>query len=236
MAACRTPSQRGSASRGLLTFAAIAGLLALVAWLASERNARTWYLVPDEGRLVVMKGMLLPYGRQAFKPSDPTQAQAYAPLVFPPGKALPEERSFEERSMLDQALYDLLAGWAREDVQSGDPARMERGLGFLARAERLAGISPAQRDDLTALRAESGYQEARRLLDRAAGELREAAEKLRLTAASRSPHAVDAQALLHPVEGAVEQAAAAARAATPPGPEAARPAEGAPPAPPDAGR
>jgi hypothetical protein len=158
-----------------------------------------------------MRGLLLPAGRGALRTSDPALAQAYAPLVPPPGKALPPERSFGERAELDQAIYELVAGWAREEIGSGDPARLERGLGYLARAERLPGLSPAQREDLAALRAESGYQEAMRLVSRAVDELREAAERLRRAAASRSPHASDAAALLRELEPAAEAAAAALR-------------------------
>lgn len=224
---------RGTSVKGILAWVAILGLLALVAWLASERNTRTWHLVPDEGRLVVMRGMPLPAGRRAFQSTDPVLAQAYAPLVAPPGKPLPQERTFEERSLLDQALYDLLAGWSREEIASGDAARLERGLGYLSRAEKLPGLSPAQRDDLSALRAESGFQEGLRALTRAADELRDAAEKLRRAASSRSPHATDAGVLLRDVEPAVEAAAGAVRAAgalaraakpeTPPEPPAERP-------------
>lgn len=215
--------RRGTGMKGVLAWIAILGLLALVAWLASERNARTWHLVPDEGRLVVMRGLPLPAGRHAFETSDPVLAQAYAPLVAPPGRPLPQERSFDERSLLDQALYELLAGWAREEIASGDPARLERGLGYLARAEKLPGLSPAQHEDLAALRAESGFQEGLRLLARAADELRDAAEKLRRAAGSRSAHATEAGALLRDVEPALEATAGAMRAAgaiaRPPAPE-----------------
>ncbi|HVO19977.1 MAG TPA: hypothetical protein VMU15_12015 [Anaeromyxobacter sp.] len=213
----------GAAAKALLAWLLILGLLAMVGYLISERNARTWSLVPEEGRLVVSKGMLLPMGRSHFKTSDPAQAKAYAPLVPPPGKSLPEERTFQEQGDLDRALYDLLSAWAREDVASNDPARLERGLGYLERALLLPGISAAQRDDLTALRAESGYFEARRLLERARAELSEAAEKLRLAAASRSPHAADAQALLHELAPLVDAAAGVVRASGAP-PAAAPPA------------
>lgn len=235
-----------SGARGALAWLAILGLLALVVWLASERNARTWHLVPDEGRLVVMRGMLLPVGRQAFETADPALAQAYAPVVPPPGKPLPPERTFEERSLVDQALYDLLAGWAREEIGSGDAARLERGLGYLTRAEKLPGLSSAQREDLAALRAESGYHEALRLVARAADELRDAAEKLRRAASSRSRHATDASVLLREVEPAAEASIGAARAAhagerpradAPAAPEDAQPpAAPAPPAAGDSGR
>lgn len=223
----------GTGGRALLAWVAILGLLGLVAWLAAERNARTWFLVPDEGRLVVMKGVLFPVGRQSFKTSDPGLALAYAPLVAPPGKPFPQERSFDERGLLDQGLYDLLAGWAREEIATGDPAHLERGLGYLARAEKLVGISPAQRDDLGALRAESGYYEARRLLEKVTAELRDAAEKLRFTAGSRSPHAMDAQVLLGDVAPALDAAATALRTSSgrKPSQPAAAPKDDAPPVP-----
>lgn len=230
--------RRGSGMKAVLAWVAILGLLGLVVWLAADRNARTWYLVPDEGRLVVMRGMPLPAGRQVFESSDPVLAQAYAPLVAPPGKPLPPERSFEERALLDQALYDLMAGWAKEEIASGDPGRLERGLGYLARAEKLPGLSSSQRDDLAALRAESGFQEGIRLLGRAAEDLREAADKLRRAASSRSTHATDAGVLLHDVEPALEAATSALRSAgkvtRPPTPEPTAPE---PPAqPPDTAR
>jgi hypothetical protein len=199
--------------KGAIAWIAILGLLAVVTWLVSERNARQWFLVPSEGRLVVMKGLTLPVGRSGFETSDPALAQAYAPLVPPPGKALPPERPFEERGLLDQAIYELVAGWAREEIASGDPARLERGLGYVARAEKLPGLSPAQRDDLGALRAESAYQEALKLVGKAADELRDAAERLRRAAGSRSPHAGEAGVLLRDVEPVADAAAVALRKA-----------------------
>lgn len=209
-----TPRPRGAGAKGLLAWVVILGLIGVVAWLAAERNGRTWYLVPDGSRLVVMKGMQLPVGRRDFTTSDPGLATAYAPLAPPPGKALPPEQTFGERSLLDQGIFDLLAAWARDEIASGEPARLERGLGYLARAERLAGISSAQRDELLALRAESGYHEAGRLLEGAARDLRDAAEKLRLAAGSRSAHAVDAQLLLKQVEPAVDATLGALRASS----------------------
>jgi hypothetical protein len=209
-----TTRARGSAGgtfRSLLAWVVILGLLGLVGWLVSERNARTWYLVPDEGRLVVMRGMKLPVGRQPFKTDDPVLAQVYEPIVVPPGVPVPPEQGFDERSALDQALYDLVARWAREDISSGDPARLERGLRLVDRVERLPGLSGTQERDLQELRAESAYHEARRLLERASAELKEAADKLRGAAMSRSPHADDARLLLREVEPAVDSAVSALR-------------------------
>ncbi|HYG68075.1 MAG TPA: hypothetical protein VD838_10465 [Anaeromyxobacteraceae bacterium] len=216
----------GGGARALLAWVAILGLAALVIWLAADRNARQWHLVPDEGRLVVMKGIPFPVGRQPFKTDDPRLADAYAPIVPPPGAPVPPERTFEDRSALDQTLFDVLAGWAKAEIASGEPARLERGLGYLGRAEKLAGISSAQREELAALRAESGYLEAQRLLERASDALREAADKLRLAAGSRSPHGTDAARLLREVEPLVDASIGVIRGAPPP--RAAPPAAPAP--------
>ncbi len=223
----RRSSASGAVARALLAWVVIVGLVAVVGYLVSERNARAWSLVPEDGRLVVKKGLFLPLGRAEYRSADPELAKVYAPLVPPPAKALPEERTFGDQTELDRALCDLLAAWARDDVSSGDPARLERGLGYLERAMDLPGLSVSQRDSLAALRAESGYYEARRLLEKARAELSEAAEKLRLTASSRSAHAPDAEALLREIGPAVDATSAAMRSAGPPkAPEA-------PPAPSD---
>ncbi len=203
----------GSGMKTAAAWVLVLLLLAVVLWLASERNARTWYLVPDEGRLVVMRGVMLPVGRHAFEAPDPALAQAYAPVVPPPGKPLPPEQSFDERSLLDQKLFELLSGWAKEEIASADPVRLDRALAYLGRAEKLPGLSPAQRDELEGLRAESGFHEARRLVVKAAAELRDAADKLRRAAASRSSRAPEANALLREVEPALDAALAAERAA-----------------------
>lgn len=234
MAEGTTMTQRtGTGWKGVLAWLVILGLLGVVGWLVSDRNSRLWHLVPDQGRLVVMRGLPLPVGRQAFEPADPALAQAYAPLVPPPGKALPPERTFEERALLDQALFDLVRAWAEEEIASGDAARLERAVGYLSRAEKLPGLSSAQRDELAALRAESGYHEGKRLLAKAVEGLREAAERLRRTAGSSSALASDAAALLREVEQAAEVGGAALRMSgggTPSTP-APKPAEAAAPAP-----
>jgi hypothetical protein len=185
---------------------------------------------------VVKKGILFPVGRTEFHSGDPVLAKVYAPLVPPPGKTLPPDRAFTDQAELDRQLYDLLSDWAHEDVASGDPPRLERGLGYLERALELPALSASQRDNLGALRAESGYFEARRLLERARAELSQAAEKLRLTAGSRSSHALDAESLLKSVAPALDATTAAVRTAgAAPTPEAPAPAPAAAPAapPPD---
>jgi hypothetical protein len=191
--------------RQLLAWVLILGLGGLALWLASKQNARRWVLVPEEGQLVVKKGLLFPAGRGSLKSDDPHLLQLYAPIQPPPGAALPPEQSFDDRSALDQALYDVLSKWARDDIAEEKPEPMARGLGYLSRAERLPGISAAQREDLKVLRAEYGFHEARQLLERGANDLRLAREKLKLAADSPGRRAGDALLLLRRLEPLVEE-------------------------------
>lgn len=198
-------SQAGAAGRTFLAWVAILLLAGVALWLLSERNARQYFLVAEEGQLLVKRGMLAPYGRQSFKTDDPQLLAAYAPVRPPPTAQLPPEQTFDDRAGLDQALYERLARWAREDIAGERAENLERASGYVARAERLAGISAAQREDLRALRAESGFFEARQLLERSAEALRQARERLRLTSQSASPRAGDAAEALKAVEPALEQ-------------------------------
>lgn len=205
---------RGSQAKHLLAWVLALGLGALAFWLASERNARQWLLTPEAGQLVVKKGLLFPSGSTRFKTEDPVLAQTYAPLRPPSGAALPPERSFDDRAGLDQALYEMLSRWARDDIASEQPERLERGLGFVARAERLPGLSSSQREDLNALRGESGYHEGLWLLERGVEDLRLARDKLKLAAEASTRRAPEAAVLLRTVESLMERAQEVSRAAT----------------------
>jgi hypothetical protein len=224
-----------ASGRSTVLTIAILLLLGLVGWLLSERNARQWSLVYEDGTLSVKKGVMFPVGRQAFKTDDPLLAQAYAPLKPPPNAKLDEERTFDDRAGLDQALYELLAKWTRDDLGTERPEMVERALSWLARADKLAGLSAAQREDLRNLRAESGFFEARQLLDRGADALRQARERLRLTAGSSSAHAGEAGEVLRRVDPLVDEVYQAGRLLAPTGgPRTADPSPPPPPAAPPA--
>ena len=218
--ACRPPArrsrgERGAGLRGLLVAVAVVALVALVAYLLAERNARRWFLVQEDGTLYVKKGVLFPVGSLPFKTDDPELARAYAPLTPPPGTKLGEERAFDDRAALDQALYEMLARWARGDVATEKPELVERALSWLGRAQRLQGLSAAQQDDLRKLRAESGYFEARRFLEAAVDALRQARERLQLAAGSSSSHAGDAGEALKRIDPTIDEIFQAGKLLTP---------------------
>jgi hypothetical protein len=199
---------RPSRSRSPILLLLAVGLALAVAWLLAERNARQWWLVPEEGRVVVKRGVFFPAGKVTFKSDDPEMSRTYAPLAPPPGSAVPQESAFDDRAGLDQALFDWLARWAREDIQSEQMARMERARGYLQRSARLAGLSPAQRDQLRTLQAETAFQEAVEHLKQGAEALRRALEGLRLAGEARGPVAAEAAALgkaLDPVAASTGQ-------------------------------
>jgi hypothetical protein len=208
---------RGAAGRTFLLLVAVLALFAVVVYLLSERNARTYTLALEDGYLTVKKGVMAPMGRQTFKTADPALAAAYAPLKPPPGFRLEDERLFDDRGGLDQALYEYLAKWARDDLATEKPELIQRALSWIDRAEKLAGISATQREDLRAVRAESGYFEARELLGKAADALRQARERLKLTASSPSRHAADAGEALRHIDPTVEEVYRAERALAPAG-------------------
>jgi hypothetical protein len=83
---------------------------------------------------------------------------------------------------------------------------LQRGLGYVTRAKQLSSISTAQHGDLDALSAESGFYEARGLLERGSEELRQAREKLRLASQVPGRHAAEASSLLHRIDPIVEDA------------------------------
>lgn len=201
----RRPAPR---RRSVLPLLLAVGLAVVVAWLLAERNARQWWLVPEDGKVVVKKGVFFVTGKAAFQSADPEIARTYAPLAPPQGATLPAETSYDDRAELDQALFDLLARWARDDIQSQQMERMERARAALGRASRLPGLSPAQREQLRGMQAETAFQEAVEHLTQGANALRRALDGLKLAAEARGPVAAEAAALeksLEPVAASTGQ-------------------------------
>ena len=181
----------------LLVFA----LLGAVGFLLSRLNARTFTVQQTDGKLIILKGRMLPLGADPYRPSEPALAAAYAPIDLMGGSAAGlDGAKFEERDALDRALFGFLEGLARPKLVSDDPAVLSQGLAALGRMQKLGGISDEQRKTLKGLESEVAFFQARTKLDQARRDIADAVTQLRLAADSGGRHARPAHRMLAAVE------------------------------------
>ena len=165
----------------LLLFA----LLGAVGFLLSRLNARTFTLQQQDGKLLVMKGRMLPLGAEPYRPSDPALAAAYAPIDLLGGAAAGLDGArFDERDAMDRALFEFLEGLARPRLVSDDPAVLSQGLVALGRMQKLGGITDEQRKTLKGLESEVAFFQPAPGWTRPAADVAEAVTQLRLAADS----------------------------------------------------
>lgn len=206
------------ATRALIRFLTVVGalaLLAVVAVLLSELNARTFTVEVQDGRLVVMKGRHLPVGAAPYQPGDAALSDAYAPIPLegatPPGTLLTQR--FRDRDELDRALFEVLEQQATSRIVNDDPAVVEKGFYYLSRAERLGGLSSEQRDSLKRMQVEVSYYQARFKLDEARRLIAEAMAQLKLAGTAQNKHARNANQMLIAIEPATKNLEEALRSA-----------------------
>ncbi len=188
----------------------ILGLGGVIAFLLSERNARTYSVQVVDGKLVVMKGKLFPVGADPYRPSDPSLRDLYAPIPLDgtsPG-SLPEQR-FTEREELDRGLFDVVGRLAKARAASDDPKVLEQGLYYLRRAEKLSGLTEEQKQSLKDMHSDVAYYLARTKLDDARSQVAEAIVQLKLAATTQNRHTHSANQMilrLEPAAKAFEEA------------------------------
>jgi hypothetical protein len=184
----------------LLVTLLVLGMGGAVVFLLSQLNARTFTLEQQSEHLVVMKGRMLPVGAVPYRPSDVRLAETYAPLPLEGQDAshLLTQR-FTDRDELDRALFPLLEALARPRIASDEPERVERGVYYLRRAERLGGLSVEQHAALKGMMAEVAYYQARQKLDEARRLIVEAQAQLKLASESDNRHSRTAAQMLSKV-------------------------------------
>lgn len=197
----------GRALKNLLLFLLFLGLAFGLLYLVAERNARRYFLVPEDGNLVVKRGIFFPIGQKPYLPDDPTLAKAYAPIPLPASGTKIKQQAFAERSDLDRSLFDTLLGWSKTRIHSGDPKTLELGIKYLGRAEKLPTYTDKQRQALEELQGEVAYYEAKRRLRQSVESLEDVVKKLARARDSGSARAGESKALL----GAIEAHIAALR-------------------------
>ena len=192
-------------SRLLVTLLVLA-LAGGVLFLLSQLNSRTYRLAHEGGQLVVLKGRLLPVGATPYRPGDARLADAYAPLSVPAAEVAGLlDRRFSDRDELDRALFGVLEALARPRVASDDPKRLDEGLTYLRRAEKLSGLSEEQRLSLKKMQADVAYYQARQRLDEARRDIAEALGQLKLPAENEGRQAESAHAMITRVAPAAQK-------------------------------
>ena len=201
------------AIRNLFVLTLIVGLGGAAVWALSMVNARTFVLEVHHGQLVVMKGKLMPMGAAPWAPSDPALVDAYAPIDLEGNTALTVNgQKFEDRDELDRAIFQVLEMLARPRLASDLPSDMEKGLVLIRRAEKLNGLTDAQRTSLKKMQTDVAFFLAKTRLDDARRQLEEALVQLKLAAESDSKSRGQASLMLLAVEPQVKLLATTLRA------------------------
>jgi hypothetical protein len=175
----------GGFSRLVLWFL-IAVLLALVWYLASERNQRHFHLVAQNGAVVIERGRFFPIG------TGTADEKAYEPIALPAGEKAPGEMEFDDQNALDRYLFDLLAGWAQTLAKKNDT---HAAAALVDRLSLLHSLTGAQIQQLAAMSSDLSWDDAQTDLASAAKLLDGARRKLSAVQAGKGAHAVDATAL-----------------------------------------
>lgn len=184
-------------ARRLLTFLVVVALVALVGYLASERNARTYWLETRGDQLTILKGRMLPIGSAPWHPKDPTLAETYAPIPLE-GHRLETsvlQQRFSDRDDLDRALFGILEQLARPRLASDEPKALAQGFAYLRRAKRLPAITQDQRTMLARMESELAWYQAKLKLEQARQLLGEALGQLEVAATGRNRNAQKATQL-----------------------------------------
>jgi hypothetical protein len=178
-------------------------------------NARTYLLEVRNGQLVVLKGKLMPTGADPWNPADPGLVDAYAPVDLEGNVALTVVgQKFDDRDELDRAMFQVLEMLARPRLASDEPKDLEKGLALVRRAEKLHGLTEAQRTSLKKMQTDVAYFLARIRLDDARRQLEEALAQLKLAAESDTKTRAQASLMLLAVEPQVKLLSTTLRATT----------------------
>ncbi len=229
------PSQTSFGSRVLTFFkrlivtTLVVGLAGATVFLLSQINAKTFTLENRDGKLVVLKGRMLPMGADPWQPADAALADAYAPIELEGTSPMGVINvKYEDRDSLDRALFSVLEGMARPRVNSEEPKLLDQGLYYLRRAEKLSGLTDEQRLTLKQMRSDVAFYTARKRLEDGQRQIEEALAQLKLASGVESRHSRAANQMISAVEPEAKALAEALRKAvntlSAPAPEPIRPA------------
>lgn len=193
-------SKVATAFKRLLITVALLGLAGVTVFLLSQENSRTYTLEVRDGKLVILKGRMMPMGADPWRP-PPELVDTYAPIDLKgtqPYGVL--NVKYTDRDELDRALFGVLEGLAKPRVASDQPDELNDGLYYLRRADRLSGLSEEQKISLKTMKSDVAFYSARMKLEDAQRQIEEALSQLRISTESNNKHARSAYQMLTAVE------------------------------------
>ncbi len=192
----------------------VVGLAGATVFLLSQINAKTYTLENRDGKLVVLKGRMMPMGADPWVPADAALADAYAPTELQGTSPMGILNvKYEDRDSLDRAMFTVLETLARPRVNSEEPKLLDQGLYYLRRAEKLAGLTDEQRLTLKQLRSDVAFYTARKRLEDGQKQIEEALAQLKLASGVESRHSRAANQMILAVEPEAKALAEALRKA-----------------------
>jgi hypothetical protein len=184
----------------LMITAIVLALAGATVFLLSQENARTFTLEVRDGKLVILKGKLMPMGADPWRP-PPELVDAYAPLDLKGTQPFGVLNvKYTERDELDRALFSVLEGLAKPRVASDDPKELEDGMYYLRRAEKLSGLTDEQKLALKTMKTDSAFYSARGKLEDAQRLIEEAVAQLKIATDTPNRHSRSANQMLLVVE------------------------------------
>lgn len=163
--------------RGINSFLVMMLVLLLggvIAYQASVINSQRYFLVVEQGQLMVERGYFAPIGSGPIPATEKDLAALYAPVALPAGEQLPLRQEFNNIGDLDRHLFGLFSSWAKKGMQSRDGKEFKRAVSYVEKARRLSGLTEVQQKELSSLRGDISYLEGRHLIDAAVANLQKA--------------------------------------------------------------
>ena len=193
-------SKVATAFKRLMITVVVLGLAGVTVFLLSQENSRTFTLEVRDGKLVILKGRMMPMGADPWRP-PPELVDTYAPIDLKgtqPYGVL--NVKFTDRDELDRALFSVIEGLAKPRVASDNPDELTDGLYFIRRADRLSGLSEEQKISLKTMKSDVAFYSARMKLEDAQRQIEEALTQLKISTESNNRHARSAYQMLSTVE------------------------------------
>ncbi|MEM1025669.1 MAG: hypothetical protein AAGD10_05325 [Myxococcota bacterium] len=179
----------------LLLALVVLAMVGVGLYAASWLNARRLFLEVGPAEVSVAKGRMLPFGREAFVPLDPTIRKAYRSFPLPGGMKLGRGVTvFDDRVELDQALFRLLVDAAEFSLEVDNARTIELLPKYLEQMKAIPGVSSQQQLELQGIEREASYVRGRQMVGATEKSLEEAIEQFAHAASGRGSRHVDADA------------------------------------------